>query len=173
MRAAAAIACLSALCAPGAARACDGQAPRFVLSARVIAVGIPGIAGIRQVGMFHRGGPIPGNPEFLMKTRPGRVLDPERILVTSNSNFGAPLAHATQRPGSILSIDPKQGNTLIVPQRFAADGGQSIAAGGAIRLYTAQQPQFLNAKHNAGAPTAAYTAASAPRYISANQACGR
>jgi hypothetical protein len=43
------------------------------LSARVIAVGLPGVSSVRQVGRFHSGGPIPGNPEFLLGTRAGCV----------------------------------------------------------------------------------------------------
>ena len=63
------------------------------LQARVVAVGLPGVAGVRQIGRFHRGGPIPGNPEFLVSTGVGRVLDPERVMIAVASNFGAPLAH--------------------------------------------------------------------------------
>jgi hypothetical protein len=88
----------------------------------VVAVGIPGAAGVREVGMFHSGGPMPGNPEFLMPTRAGRMLDPERVLVASASNFGAPLADATQAPGSVLSIDPRTAAPLAIPDRFAAAG---------------------------------------------------
>ncbi|HEV7433057.1 MAG TPA: hypothetical protein VGN77_08430, partial [Steroidobacteraceae bacterium] len=64
------------------------------LQARVVAVGLPGVAGVRQVGRFHSGGPIPSNPEFLLQTAAGRVLDAERVLVAVTGNFGAPLGSA-------------------------------------------------------------------------------
>jgi hypothetical protein len=147
--------------------------PTIELRARIVAVGIPAAAGLQQVGMFHTGGPIPGNPEFLMQTRPGHMLDPERVLVTSGSNFGAPLADPKQAPGSILSIDVKGATPLLIPQQFAAAGGQSKAANGAIQLYTAQSPAFLNNAYNRHARTAALAAVSSPRYISINNAFGR
>jgi hypothetical protein len=71
------------------------------LTARVVAVGIPGVAAVAPVGRFHAGGPIHDKPEFAAFTQPGRVLDPNRVLVTSTSNFGAPMA---LRGRSFLSI---------------------------------------------------------------------
>ena len=68
----------------------------------VIATGIPGAGAICQVGTFHLGGPFPVRAEV----QPGAILAPERLLIASGSNFGAPLARADQAPGSILSIDP-------------------------------------------------------------------
>lgn len=144
------------------------------LPARIVAVGLPGVAGLRQVGRFHNGGAIPGNPEFLLSTSAGRVLDPERVLVAVASNFGAPLGEATHAAGAVLSIDPRTPRTLVVPERFAAAGSQSSeAAGGAIRLYSAQSLAFANGRYNGQARTSAYAAASGPRYISINNAFGR
>jgi hypothetical protein len=143
------------------------------LQARVVAVGLQSVWGVRQVGMFHSGGPIPGNPSFLMQTRPGKVLDPERLLVATASNFGAPPAHPGQAPGAVLSIDPRSPLVLVVPPHLAAQGGQTQAAGGAIQLYTAQSAAFLNRRYNAGAVTADAAAVSGPRYISINNAFGR
>ncbi len=139
-------------------------------------MGLPGVAGVRQVGRFHSGGPIPGNPEFLMTTGTGQVLDPERVMVAVAGNFGAPLIDASHAPGSVLSIDPLgglEGTTLVVPKSFAASGAQSKAAGGAIQLYTAQSPAFQNHRYNARARTAGHAAASGPRYLSNNNAFGR
>lgn len=147
--------------------------PTYELQARIVAVGLPAVAGVQQVGMFHSGGPIPSNPEFLMQTRPGHVLDPERVLVASGSNFGAPLANPKQAPGSILSIDIKRSAPLLIPQQFAATGRQSEAANGAIKLYTAQSPAFVNSAYNRRARTANLPAVSSPRYISINNAFGR
>ena len=143
------------------------------LQARVVAVGLPGVAGVRQVGRFHAGGPIPGNPEFLLQTDAGRVLDPQRLLVAVASNFGAPLGTPGFRQGAILSIDPRGSNPLVLPRGFAGTGGQVQTAGGAIQVYSAQSPGFLNARFNQGARTAAQAAAAGPRYISVNNAFGR
>jgi hypothetical protein len=148
----------------------------FQLQARVVAVGLPGVAGVRQVGRFHSGGPIPGNPEFLMSTAPGRVLDPERVMVAAGSNFGAPLGNTAHAAGSVLSIDPRggpAGATLIVPKTFAETGGGHGAAGGAILLYTSQSPAFQNRHYNGKSRTADFTAASGPRYLSMNNGFGR
>jgi hypothetical protein len=152
-----------------------GVVTTWRLQARVIAVGLPGVAGVRQVGRFHGGGPIPSNPEFLLSTSAGRVLDPERVLVAVGSNFGAAAGDAAHATGSVLSIHPggPESATLVVPEDFAASGDQSEALGGAVRLYTGQSRGFANRRHNAGALTAAYAAASGPRYLSVNNAIGR
>ena len=131
---------------------------------------------MRQIGRFHSGGPIPANPEFLLSTGAGRVLDPERVMVAVASNFGAPLGNTSHAAGSVLSIDPRGRSpavTLVVPKTFAAIGERSEAAGGAILLYTAQSPGFQNRQHNRRARTADFTAASGPRYLSINNAFGR
>lgn len=72
------------------------------LQARVVAVGLPGVAGVRQIGRFHSGGPIPTNPEFLLSTAPGRVLDPERVMVAIAQQLGGAAGHhfACGRRGS-------------------------------------------------------------------------
>lgn len=145
------------------------QTPDWRLSARIVAVGLPDVAGVREVGRFHVGGPIPGNPEFLMATREGRVLDPLRVLVAVGSNFGAPPGDPALEVGAILSIDPhagKSGGTIIVPQELNNGDGR-------VQLYTAQSERFLNQRYNAGARTARLAAASGPRYISINNAFGR
>ena len=113
------------------------------LPARVVAVGIPGVAAVSPVGAFHAGGPIRDKPEFAAFTQPGRILDPNRVLVTSTSNFGAPLALTGAPEGSVLSLDP-DGATLAVPAAFAAVGDQAIALNGRVQLFTAQSPAFLN-----------------------------
>lgn len=149
-------------------------APAMVrLQARLVAVGLPGVSGVRQVGRFHSGGPITGNPEFLLRTAPGRVLDSERVLVAVASNFGAPAAAADQALGAVLSIDTRRAETLVVPQTFAASGTQAITLRGAVQIYTAQSSAFLNQRHNPKARTAALPATSGPRYLSINNAFGR
>src|SRR5262245_61594112 len=164
---------LAALAVAPLAAAYADPVPTHRLHARVVAVGLLGPAGVRQVGMFHAGGPIPGNPEFLMQTRPGHVLDPERVLVASSANFGAPPAKTDQASGALLSIDTKSSTPVVVPVRFAATGRQSDAAKGAIKLYAAQSPEFLNRAYNRNARTAELAAVSSPRYISINNAFGR
>jgi hypothetical protein len=75
------------------------------IKARVIAVNIPGASAISQVGTFLNN-PVPPAcahpiptlfPSFI---QPGAVLDPNRILVGSQSNFGAPLAIGVGQEGS-------------------------------------------------------------------------
>ncbi|WP_245461343.1 di-heme oxidoredictase family protein [Mesorhizobium sp. M6A.T.Ce.TU.002.03.1.1] len=147
------------------------QTPNWRLNARVVAVGLPDVAGVREVGRFHVGGPIPGNPEFLMATREGRVLDPLRVLVAVGSNFGAPPGDPVFEVGTILSIDPRAGKsagTIIVPQDLTGKDADAR-----VQLYTAQSERFLNRRYNAGARTARHAAASGPRYISINNAFGR
>ncbi|TIP29246.1 MAG: hypothetical protein E5X67_07710 [Mesorhizobium sp.] len=147
------------------------QTPDWRLNARIVAVGLPDVAGVREVGRFHVGGPIPGNPEFLIATREGRMLDPLRVLVAVGSNFGVPPGDPAFEVGAILSIDPragKSGGTIVVPQDLTDNGGDAR-----VQLYTAQSERFLNRRYNAGARTARLAAASGPRYISINNAFGR
>src|SRR5579871_5156069 len=68
------------------------------IEGRIVAAGIPGISAISQVGTFLPGGPIHDKAAFAAFTQPGRVLDPARLLVGSNSNFGEPLADPGQSP---------------------------------------------------------------------------
>src|SRR4029077_5046828 len=99
--------------------------------------------------------------------------DPARILVASTSNFGEPLANTDQLSGSILSIDPRSLDTLIVPALFAESGGQASALGGLVQMYSAQNPAFLNSIHNPAAATSRFTGVSNPLGISINNAFGR
>jgi len=114
------------------------------LRGRIVAVGIPGASAVSAVGTFLPGGPIHDNPAFAAFTMPGRVLDPARILVGSTSNFGAPVAHSGQLPGSFLSIDPRFPDTLAIPPDFAAAGDQASTLSGRVQLYSARSPAFLN-----------------------------
>src|SRR5215469_9148462 len=94
----------------GAWQAARAQATADI-GARVIAVNIPGASAISQVGTFLNN-PVPpacAHPIptlFLSYTQPGAVLDPNRILVGRQSNFGAPPAVGAGATGSLLSIDP-------------------------------------------------------------------
>ncbi|HXM58739.1 MAG TPA: hypothetical protein VOB72_25295 [Candidatus Dormibacteraeota bacterium] len=149
----------------------DDDAP--LLDGRVIAVGIPGASAIAPVGTFLPGGPIHDNPALAAFAQPGRVLDPGRILVGSRSNFGAPKANADQSEGALVSIDPRGADTLAVPAGFAAAGDQASALAGAVQLYTAQSPAFLNGFYNPGAVTANQASVSNPLDLSINNAFGR
>jgi mono/diheme cytochrome c family protein len=143
-----------------------------VLSARVIAVGIPGAGAVASVGFFHPGGPIHDKPEFAAFTKPGRILDPKRILVASSSNFGAQRAATDASEGAILSLDP-DGPIIQVPQDFGKQGIQASALDGRLQLFTAQSPGFLNAVNNPAAVTASLPPVSNPLSISLNNAFGR
>ena len=155
-----------------AGQAYDEDNRRYV-NARIVAVGIPGVSAISQIGAFLPGGPIHDSPAFAAYTQPGRVLDPARILVGSTSNFGEPPANPGQRPGSFLSIDPRSAGILVIPPGFAAGGGQASALGGLVQMYSSQSPAFLNSIHNPLAATANFTGVSNPLGLSINNAFGR
>jgi hypothetical protein len=148
-------------------------APQLSLPARIIATGIAGAGAIGSVGRFLPGGPIHDNAAFAAYTQSGRILDPERILVGSSSNFGAPIANTAQAAGSLVSIDPNGRAILQIPAGFAAAGGQASALDGRVQMFSAQSPAFLNGVNNPGAATASMAGVSAPRGLSINNAFGR
>jgi hypothetical protein len=143
------------------------------LTGRLVAVGVAGAGAISPVGAFHTGGPIKDKPEFAAFTQVGMVLDPDRVLVTSSSNFGAPKALADRATGSVLSLDPRADKPLVVPTTFAVADGQAKALDGRLILYTAQSPAFLNKIYNPGAVTADLPPISGPTAISINNGFGR
>lgn len=143
------------------------------LRGRLIAVGIPGVAGVSAVGTFHEGGPIHDKPAFRVFTQPSAILDPERILVTSTSNFGAPIGGSNQPAGAILSIDPRGKTLLHAPPEFASSGQQASALDGQLMLFTANSPAFMNRVYNGGAATADFPSVASPTAISINNAFGR
>ena len=140
---------------------------------QVKAVGIAGASAVAQVGFFHPGGPIHDKPALAALTEPGRVLDKDRVLVASSSNYGAPRALADAPEGAVLSLDLTGSDVLVIPPDFAAAGNQASAAQGRIQLFTAQSPAFLNSVHTPGAASAKYPAVSNPLAISINNAFGR
>jgi hypothetical protein len=155
------------------------------VQARVIATNIPGASAISQVGTFLLNTPplvmcnatvpfpSPIRTSFASFIQPGAVLDPNRILVGSGSNFGAPLAIGVGTEGSFLSIEPNGSSVLSVPPNFAQSGGQSSALGGAVQMFSANSPHWLNGVNNPGASTASYTGVSNPLGLSNNNAFGR
>jgi hypothetical protein len=160
------------------------------VKARVVATGIPGASAISQVGRFLNNpvppacaNPIPNLfPQYIVS---GAVLDPNRILVGSQSNFGAPLSPGQE--GSFLSIDPSGPDTLSVPPNFAhsvpsapppppppfVPPVQPSALGGAVQMFSANSPQWLNGVNNPLANTASYTGVGNPLGLSNNNAFGR
>jgi hypothetical protein len=146
------------------------------INARVIAVDIPGASAIAQVGTFLPGPfcgsltPIPS--KFKAFIANGAVLDQNRILVGSRSNFGAPLADGVGSEGSFLSIDPSQSD-LIIKSDFAKSGDQASTLGGAVQMFSANSPHWLNGVNNPSATTASYTGVSNPLGLSNNNAFGR
>src|SRR3989440_2410995 len=155
---------------PARADAVDGE--RWV-TARVVAVGVPGASAISAVGTFLPGGPIHDNPVLAAYAQPGRVLDPVRILVASRSNFGAPVASPDRDEGALLSIDPRGAGWLRVPPRFAAAGGQASTLGGRGQMFSSQSPAFRNGNNNPQAVTAGFTGVANPVGLSINNAFGR
>jgi hypothetical protein len=142
------------------------------IDGRVIAFDLPGVSAVSPVGAFLPGSPINSNPALAAQTQPGEVLDPTRIVVGSRSNFGAPKANADQFEGSFLSIDP-DGADLAVPASFASAGDQASVLGGAVQMYSAQSPMWLNGFYNPAAVTADQTGVSNPLGMSINNAFGR
>ena len=147
----------------------SGAAVDEALTGRVLGTGIPGAGALSPVGDFHPGGPMHDQDDFAATTEPGEILDSERLLVAGTSNFGAPSARSDWAQGSVLSLATDQGATLTIPPRFAAAGDQASAADGAVRLYTAQSPEFLNRLPNAAAETADMPGVANPLGISAQQ----
>src|SRR5262249_51936599 len=151
------------------------------LAADFIATNIPGASAISQVGTFLSGPPTPFGQYtlphpiptlFAPFILPGAVLHPDRILVGSRSNFGAELADGVGEVGSFLSINPS-GRDLSVPPHFAQTGGQAAALGGAVQMFRANSPDFLNSVNNSGATTGNYPGVSNPLGLSNNNAFGR
>jgi hypothetical protein len=148
------------------------------VDARVVAINIPGASAVSQVGTFLNvpppgacANPIPTKfPAFIQL---GAVLDPKRILVGSRSNFGAPLAIGVGLEGSFLSIDPSGPNVLKVPPNFAKSGDQASTLSGAVQMFSANSPHWLNAVNNPNANTAQYSGVSNPLGLSNNNAFGR
>ena len=132
--------------------------PTWTLRVRVVATGLVGAHGVREVGRFHAGGPFAANPEFLLVTQPGRVLDPTRVLVAVDSGGGM-----------VLSIDPRA-CVVVVPPGIAHGAPR---AGAPVQLYSATGPAYANRVHNAAARTAPDGAVASPRYLSINNAFGR
>src|SRR6516165_10762406 len=152
------------------------RAEPIPLNAGVIALPISGASAIAQVGTFLPGPfcgsltPIPSKfPTFIAN---GAVLDQNRILVGSRSNFGAPLADGVGSEGSFLSIDPSQSD-LIIKSDFAKSGDQASTLGGAVQMFSANSPHWLNGVNNPNATTASYTGVSNPLGLSNNNAFGR
>ena len=143
------------------------------LRGRLLATGIPGAGALSPVGTFHPGGPMHDKRDFAATTRPGEVLDPTRLLVASTSNFGSPTARADWATGAVLSLSTDAPAPLVLDPEFASSGVQARTLNGAVQLYTAQAPSFLNRLPNSEADTANMPAVSNPLGISVNNAFGR
>jgi hypothetical protein len=146
------------------------------VDARIVAVNIPGASALAQIGTFLNdptacARPIP--TLFPTYIRSGAVLDPKRLLVSSTSNFEAPLPASGGLAGSLLSIDPSGTRTLIVPTGFDANGVQKAVLGGAVQMFSANSPYWLNSMNNPNALTAQYTGVGNPLGLSNNNAFGR
>jgi hypothetical protein len=148
------------------------------IDARVVASNIPGASAIAQIGTFLNV-PPPGacaNPipsKFPTYIEPGAVFDPNRVLVGSRSNFGAPRAIGAGQEGSFLSIDPSGRTALNVPSNFARSGDQASTHNGAVRMFSANSPNWLNSINNPQANTKQFTGVSNPLGLSNNNAFGR
>jgi hypothetical protein len=154
------------------------------LNARVVALNIPGASAIAQIGDFLTESPLIGgcpNPSpipnnFHASIQSGAVLDPKRLLVGSQSNFGAPL-DVVGLEGSFLSIDPTGPGVLNVPSNFARNvsdkAPQPSTLKGAVQMFVANNSHWLNSVNNKDAVTAQYTGVSNPLGMSNNNGFGR
>jgi len=148
------------------------------LNSRIVAINMPGASAISQIGTFLNvpppgacANPIPTKfPSYIL---PGAILDPSRILVGSRSNFGAPRAIGAGLEGSFLSIDPNGQHVLNVPENFAKTGDQASTLAGAVQMFSANSPHWLNSVNNPTANTAQYTGVGNPLGLSNNNAFGR
>ena len=158
--------------------------PVLGVDARVVATNIPGASAIAQVGTFIDGGtltsgdqtcanPSPIPTKFLPYVQPGKILDPTRLLVGSASSFGASLPPSGGRQGSFLSIDPSGSGTLVVPRNFDTSGDQEATLGGAVQMFSANSPFWLNGVNNADAVTKQYAGVGNPLGLSNNNGFGR
>jgi hypothetical protein len=102
-------------------------------------------------------------------------LDPVRLLVGSTSNFGAPLPPNGGRQGSLLSIDPSGSATLVVPPDFDSNGDQAMTLSGAVQMFSANSPHWLNSVNNKNPnlATAQYAGVGNPLGLSNNNGFGR
>jgi hypothetical protein len=152
---------------PGMTLVSDGLAAKQTiqnLDARVVAINIPGASAIIQIGKFVTGGtldPSPvgapcANPNPIPKNfsdfiQPGTVHDPNRILVGSQSNFGAPL-DVVGLEGAFLSIDPTGLDILNVPSNFASNvssiAPQPSRLKGAVQMFASNNSHWLNSVNN-------------------------
>jgi len=146
----------------------------------VLAVGIPGVGAVRQVGPFldsSHDSPFALNPLFIAYKGEGRVLDKNRLLIASTSNFGAPLGNSAHLPGSVISIATDAESTIQIDPNFAKDISESdlqpSSAGGNVQMYSCNSYNYLNVHNRPEAATFDYTAVSFPTGISINNAFGR
>lgn len=144
--------------------------PRYERKADLLVTDIYGLSGIRQIAPFHAGGAIPSNPAFLIETLEGGVLNPDRLLVSSASNYGLDLYNRQMLPGAILSLDVSRGQ-YAVPKNFAAQDKKALD--GKVILYSAQNRDYINGYYNSNAITRDLPNVSNPTYISINNAFGR
>ena len=143
------------------------------LTARIVAVGLPGVAGVRQIGRFHNGGPFTGNPEFLLQTDRGARARPAARHGRGGQQFRRLLAPSGDggRHGAVDRSAARRADRDRSELRPGRRPGTRRRRRG--QVFAAAGEPFLNARHNGGARTAAATSVAGPRYISINNAFGR
>ena len=151
----------------------------FGVNARVVALNIPGASAISEVGTFLNV-PPPGacaNPipsKFPTYIQPGAVLDPKRILVGSQFELWRADREWRRARGLVAFDRPERAvHSETSPRilRRAATKPRSLA--GAVQMFSANSPHWLNSVNNPGANTARYAGVSNPLGLSNNNAFGR
>ena len=103
----------------------------------------------------------------------GRGTGSESESWSAAGRTSAPRSPSARQEGAFLSIDPSGPGVLIVPPDFATSGVQASTLGGAVQMFSANSPHWLNGVNNPGAITAQYTGVSNPLGLSNNNAFGR
>ncbi len=144
------------------------------LRGRLLASGIPGAGALSPVGTFHPGGPMHDKREFAALTRAGEMLGPDppaggEHLQLRGAGCPGRLGHGSDP----LAGHGRSGSAGGERPSSPPPGCQAGTLDGAVQLYTAQAPSFLNRVPNSEADTADMPAVSNPLGISVNNAFGR
>ena len=116
--------------------------------------------------------PIPSSrPAHFIKT--GAVLDPNRILVGSRSNFGAPLAIGVGAGGLVPVDRPERAEYPERPAEFRTEWVSGLNARRCRADVQREQSPLAQRRQQPGANTASYTGVSNPLGLSNNNAFGR
>jgi len=161
----------------------QSKTPNSAQNGKVIAAGITEGGDVIQVGPFIDSGhdsPFAVQQDFLTYIQPNQVLDKNRLLVSSGSNFGAPSAKPINGhlDGAVISISTDMQDTIIVPANFASSidsvtNAQPRTPDSSVIMYAANSDAYLNYHNRPESLTALHSSTSFPTGLSTNNAFGR